>query len=81
MGSVELREELSRLRRYVASFASSLRGRPDPKMADGIRQRIQREVDRVRDMLAQHTGADHDELVGLLEQAATSAPLPVSPRA
>ncbi len=74
--AVDLSEEIGRLRRYVASFASTLRGRPDPKVADGIRARIQREVERVRELIVAQGGPERDELVAQLEAAATTALVP-----
>ncbi|MCO5169670.1 MAG: hypothetical protein M9894_25305 [Planctomycetes bacterium] len=68
--SEALRDELARLRRYVASFAGTLKGRPEPSVAESIRARIQREVDRVRELLERHEGSDHDALVAELEAAA-----------
>lgn len=73
--SHDLREEIVRLRRYVASFASSLRARPEPKVADGIRGRIQREVERVRALLDRHQGGDHADLVAQFESAASTSPV------
>src|SRR5262249_11283006 len=73
VGSVELRDELVRLRRYVGSFTGSLRGARDPKVTDGIRQRIQREVERVRDLFARHSGADHESLLAQLEATVAAA--------
>lgn len=77
-GDVDIREEITRLRRYVASFAGTLRARPDPKVSEGIRQRIQREVDRVRGLIEQHGGPEREELVAQLEAATAAAPVPAA---
>lgn len=80
VSSDALREELARLRRYVASFAGTLRARPEPAVAESIRARVQREVDRVRGLLERHDGPDHDALAAELE-AAAAAPASPAPAA
>ncbi len=65
-----LRDEVARLRRYLQSFAGTLRtARPDPRTQDGIRQRVAREVERVRALIDLHTGPDRDELLAGFQQA------------
>ena len=68
-----IRDEVARLRRYVGSFTGTLRGRPDPRTAEGIRQRITREVECVKALVERHTGPDRDELLAAVRQAAVTA--------
>lgn len=68
-----IRDEVARLRRYVGSFSGTLRARPDQRTAEGIRQRITREVERVKALVERHTGPDRDELLAAVRQAAVTA--------
>ncbi len=55
-------EELTRLQRYVASFAGAPRHTTDARTAQGIRERVERELERVGALIDGYAGPDRDEL-------------------
>lgn len=61
-----LREALNRLHRYINSFSSAQRAKMSPDQAGSIRDRMQREVDQVRERIEVYRGEDRDELLQIL---------------
>lgn len=67
------REEVARLQRYVSSFGAAPRQATDPRVAQGIRERIEREIERVRAVVEGHPGADRDELQARFQRVVAEA--------
>ena len=61
-----LREALTRLHRYINSFSNAQRAKMSPDQAGSIRDRMQREVDQVRERIEVYRGEDRDELLQIL---------------
>ncbi|MGE0709369.1 MAG: hypothetical protein AB7N76_09465 [Planctomycetota bacterium] len=61
-----VREELNRLHRYIHSFSSAQRAQLDASQSESIKNRMQREVDQVRERIEAYRGPDRDELLSML---------------
>jgi hypothetical protein len=70
----ELREELKRLRRYVASFGAAAKKKPDAATTESIRRRISSELSHARDHLLEYVGPASEELRALLRSAVEQIP-------